>query len=44
MPDIIVANAPNEKALNEDSQLKKVVETLLQRRYKGSANYPLHNW
>ncbi|MEM9259548.1 MAG: S41 family peptidase, partial [Bacteroidota bacterium] len=30
VPDIIVANAPNEKANNEDSQLKKAVETLLQ--------------
>lgn len=30
VPDIIVENAPDEKALNEDSQLKKAVETLLQ--------------
>jgi hypothetical protein len=28
-PDIIVANAPDEKALNQDSQLKKAVEVLL---------------
>ncbi|MEM9930711.1 MAG: S41 family peptidase, partial [Bacteroidota bacterium] len=30
VPDIIVANAPGEKARDEDSQLKKAVETLLQ--------------
>lgn len=29
IPDIIVANAPDEKALNQDSQLEKAVEALL---------------
>ncbi|PHI18354.1 peptidase S41 [Lewinellaceae bacterium SD302] len=35
VPDVIVANAPNEKALNEDSQLKKAVEVLLGEMSEG---------
>lgn len=35
VPDINVHNAPNEKALNEDSQLKRAVEVLLSEIKEG---------
>ena len=38
VPDIIIENAPNDKANDEDPQLKKAVEVLLNSTAEGDAN------